>query len=416
MAQKTDIVVGLDIGTTKICAVVGQKADGDKVKILGVGTAPSKGLHKGIVVNIEKTVDSIGSAVDQAEEASGAEVHSVFAGIAGGHIKSLNSRGKVLITSDTKEITQADIDRVIDSAQAIALSIDREIIHAIPQEFIVDGHAGIKNPKSLHGVVLEADVHIVTGNVMSAQNIVKCIHLAGFEVEDIILQPLASSVATLSEVDKEIGAILIDIGGGTTDFIVFTDDAVRHSDVLPLGGDNITRDIAKVLCIPESKAEEIKLQFGHAISSKVKETDTFPLPPTLNRKPKNESLKALSEIIECRMKDILNITKEEIERNISGSTIGAGVVLTGGACLIKGSRELATTIFNNMPTRIGKPLGIIGAIDNLSNPIYATGVGLTKYGITLREKGKSRINLNKRRIFKEIIKKMQTWVKNKFKL
>ncbi len=414
MRVKRNIVVGLDVGTTKICAVIAEPVGDGQIRVLGVGTSPSKGLHKGTVVNIESTVDSIGRAVDEAEEIAGCEVHSVFVGIAGGHIKSQNSRGVVSITSESKEITEADVRRVIDSAQAITLSIDREILHAIPQTFIVDNQNGVKNPIGLCGMRLEADVHIVTGAVTSAQNIIKCVNLAGFQVEDIVLQPLASSIATLTDVDKEIGVILIDIGGGTTDFIIFSDDTVRHSDVLSIGGDVITRDISKILKVPESNAETIKQKYGHALSHQLRENEEFPLPPTVGREARNEPRKMLAEIIEYRMREILTIVKEEIERGGCGDMIGAGVVLTGGACLLKGSQDLARLVFNNVPTRIGRPINVVGNGKNLDNPIYSTGVGLARYGIDFRENGESRVNLNKRRIFKDIFQKMQSWVKSRF--
>ena len=415
MRGTRNIVVGLDVGTTKICAVIAEPTADGKLNILGVGTAPSKGLHKGTVVNIETTVDSIGKAIDEAEEAAGCEVHSVFVGIAGGHIKSQNSRGIVSITSETKEITESDVRRVIDSAQAITLSIDREILHAIPQTFIVDNQDGVRNPIGLCGMRLEADVHIVTGAVTSAQNIIKCVSLAGFQVEDIVLQPLASSMATLTETDKEVGVVLIDIGGGTTDFIVFSDDTVRHSDVLSIGGDVITKDISHVLKIPFANAETIKQKYGHGLSHQVREDEAFPIPPTVGREARDEPVRMLAEIIESRLREILTIVREEITRAGCGDMIGAGVVLTGGTCLLKGSRDLARLVFNNVPTRIGKPIDIIGNGADLENPIYSTGVGLARYGIEFRIKGESRINLNKRRLFRDIFRKMQSWVRNRFR-
>jgi cell division protein FtsA len=413
--RKRNIVVGLDVGTTKICSVIAEPAPDGQMHILGVGTSPSKGLLKGTVVNIESTVDSIGRAVDEAEEAAGCEVQSVFVGIAGGHIKSQNSRGVVSINSDSKEITEGDVRRVIESAQAITLSIDREILHAIPQTFIVDGQDGVKNPIGLCGMRLEADVHIVTGAVTSAQNIIKCVNLAGFQAEDIVLQPLASSIATLTEVDKEVGVLLIDIGGGTTDFIIFSDDTVRHSDVLTMGGDLITRDISQILKIPEANAESIKQKYGHAMSNEVRENEEFPLPPTVGREARNEPRKMLAEIIEYRMREILNIVKEEVERNKCGDKIGAGVVLTGGACLLKGSKELTRLVFNNIPTRVGRPLNIANNPPELDNPIYSTGVGLARYGLDFRDKGERRMDLNQRKIFRDVFKKMQNWVKNRFR-
>lgn len=415
MRGKRNIVVGLDVGTTKICAVIAEKSPDGQLRVLGVGTSPSRGLHKGVVVSIESTVETIGRAVDEAEDASGCEVHSVFVGIAGGHIKSQNSRGVVSITSDSREIVEDDIRRVIDSAQAITLSIDREILHSIPQTFIVDNQDGIKNPIGLCGMRLEADVHIVTGAVTSAQNIIKCVHKAGFQVDDIVLQPLASSMATLTDVDKEIGVVLIDIGGGTTDFIIFSDDTVRHSDVLSIGGDVITRDIAKVLKIPESNAEVIKQKFGHALSHEVRENEEFPVPPTVGREARDEPRRMLVEIIEYRLREILTIVKEEIDRSGCSQMIGGGVVLTGGTCLLKGTRDLTRLVFNNVPARLGRPIDIINGAVDLDNPIYSTGVGLARYGLEFREKGGNGMDLNKRRIFKEIIGRMKGWMSSRFR-
>jgi len=414
MPKRDNIVVGLDIGTTKICAVVAERVAGGELRILGYGSAPSKGLRKGVVVNIESTVDSIGRAVDEAELSSGVETASVFVGIAGGHIQSCNSRGVVAITAENKEITRADVEKAVSAAKAIAVSIDREIIHAIPQQFYVDGEGGIVDPVGLHGLRLEADVHIVTGAVMSAQNIVKCVNSAGIQVEDIVLQPLASSMATLSNIDKEVGAILVDIGGGTTDFIVFSDGSVRHSDVLYLAGNDVTRDIHKVLCIPESKAEELKVKYGFAIASMARTHETFPRPATMHRPAGEEPLRTLCEIIEYRMREIFSITKDRIQGNGCGDLIGSGVVLTGGMSLLKGSRDLARNVFNGIPSRVGRPQGVIGASEALASPIYATGIGLAKYGAEFRARGEE-VRFNRRNIFKAVFKKMREWMKGRFR-
>jgi len=410
-----NVVVGLDVGTTKICAVAAEKSNNGNLKILGVGSAPSKGLHKGVVVNIESTVDSIGRAIDETEANSGVEVYSVFVGIAGGHIQGKNSRGVAPINSENNEITQSDVDRVIDAARAINIPIDREIIHAIPQDFIVDGHGGIKNPVGLSGMRLEADVHVVTGAVMSAHNIIKCVNNAGMEVEDIVLQPLASSLAVLTDMEKELGVILIDIGGGTTDYIIYSNNSVLHSDVLSLGGDDITGDISKVLRVPEPSAEGIKLKYGRALISRTLDSEHFPLPATVGREAREEPMKALSEIIEYRMKEILNISKEEIQRNGFSDVIGSGIVLSGGASLMRHCEDLSKEIFNNMNTRVGRPQGIIGNVEKVNNPIYATGVGLAKYGVNFRSSGKE-TRLSKRNIFKGVLSKMQSWVRDRFSM
>jgi len=414
MPKKDNIVVGLDVGTTKICALVAERMEGGDTRIVGFGSAPSKGLRKGVVVNIESTVDSIGRAVDEAELSAGMEIGSVFVGIAGGHIQSCNSRGVVPITSENKEITRLDVEKAISGAKAIAVSIDREIIHAIPQQFYVDGEGGIADPVGLYGLRLEADVHIVTGAVMSAQNIVKCVNSAGIQVEDIVLQPLASSMATLSSIDKEVGAILVDIGGGTTDFIVYSDGTVRHSDVLYLAGNDVTRDIHKVLCIPESKAEELKVKYGCAMASMTRASETFPRPATMRRPAGQEPLRMLSEIIEYRMREVFTITKERIRGNGCGDLIGSGVVLTGGTSLLRGCRDLARTVFNGIPARIGRPHGVTGATETLANPIYATAVGLARYGTEFRGRGEE-VRFNRRNVFKSVLKKMQEWVRGRFR-
>lgn len=414
MPKKDNIVVGLDIGTTKICALVAERMEGGDIRIRGFGSAPSKGLRKGVVVNIESTVDSIGRAVDEAELSSGVEIGSVFVGIAGGHIQSCNSRGVVPIASESREITRADVEKAISAAKAIAVSIDREIIHAIPQQFYVDGEGGIADPTGLHGLRLEADVHIVTGAVMSAQNIVKCVNSAGVQVEDIVLQPLASSLATLSPIDKEVGVILVDIGGGTTDFIVYGNGTVRHSDVLYVAGDDVTRDVHKVLCIPESQAEELKVKYGLALASMARASETFPRPATVHRPAGQEPLRTLCEIIECRMREVFSFTKERIRGNGCGDLVGSGVVLTGGMSLLRGCRDLARSVFNGIPARVGRPQNVVGATETLANPIYATAVGLAKYGAEFRIRGEE-TRFNRRNVFKSVLRKMQEWVRGRFR-
>jgi cell division protein FtsA len=412
MAQRKNAVVGLDVGTTKICAVVAEPGVNGDINILGTGSAPSKGLQKGVVVDIDSTVDSIDKAIEDAENASGVEIYSVFVGIAGGHIQGKNSRGVVPITSENNEISQDDVDHVIHAAKAINIPIDREIIHAIPQDYIVDGKPGIKNPVGLCGMRLEADVHVVTGAVMSAHNIVKCINTAGMQVEDIVLQPLASSLATLNMVEKDSGVIMIDIGGGTTDYIIYNDNIVCHSDVLSLGGDDITSDIAKVLRIPRVRAEELKMEYGCALLSSTEERDTFPLPATVGSPERDEPLQTLTEIIEYRMREILSISKEEIQREGFGDIVGSGVVLSGGTSMLRSCEDLASDIFNNMNIRIGCPRGITGDVKAVDTPIYATGVGLAKYGIDFRHKGREP-RISKRNMFKDILARMQLWVTDK---
>lgn len=410
MANKNDFVVGLDIGTTKICAVVAEKdsSDSDIPRVIGVGITPSYGLRKGVVVNLESTIDSIEKAIELAEEMARIEIQSVFAGIAGGHIKSFNSRGTVPITHKDNEITSDDVNRVISMAKAVSIPIDREVIHTIPQEFIVDGQGGIKDPRGMSGVRLEAEVHIVTGAITSAQNIVKCISRAGIEVEDIVLQPLASSMATLIQEEKDSGVILIDIGGGTTDVVLYLNGAVRHTYVLSLGGDHLTNDIAIGLKVPIGKAEEIKKRFGCARVSMVDENEEFMLPGVIGRAASRMKRKQLVGFIELRMEEIFDLVKQDIERTGFGELISSGVVLTGGTSLLKGSIEMAEDIFG-VPVRLGTPRGVTGLAEVLDSPIYSTGVGLAQYGLKYRDRG-TPPRFKGRNIFTKVIQRMTEWI------
>lgn len=407
-----NIVVGLDVGTTKICAAVAEVDRDNRIRIIGIGSSPSHGLRKGVVVNVESTVDSIGRAIDEAEEMSGVEIHSVFAGIAGGHIKSLNSRGVIPIARDSHEITQEDIDRAVNAAKAISIPMDREVIHTIPQGFVVDGQDGIKDPRGMSGVRLEVEVHIITGAITSAQNIVNCVNRSGFEVEDIVLEPLASSIATLTQEEKDSGVILIDIGGGTTDFVVFTDGAIRHTDILAVGGDHVTNDISIGLKIPLGKAEAIKKKFGSALSQNVKDSEEFVVPGVVGRSASSMRRKELAEVIELRMEEIFTLVNREIEKTGLLDLIGSGVVLTGGASLMPGGLELASKIFN-LPTRLGKPRDVSGLVEVLDSPIFATGVGLTQYGFRYREIG-GNTQLKGRKMFTQIVGRMKNWVGDYF--
>jgi cell division protein FtsA len=410
MAGKSDFVVGLDIGTTKICAVVAEKGDDDTPRIIGVGITPSYGLRKGVVVNLESTIDSIEKAIELAEDMAKVEIESVFAGIAGGHIKSFNSRGTVPITHKNNEITNDDVNRAISMAKAISIPIDREVIHTIPQEFIVDGQGGIKDPRGMSGVRLEAEVHIVTGAITSAQNIIKCIQRAGFEVEDIVLQPLASSMATLTQEEKDSGVILIDIGGGTTDAVLYVNGAVRHTYVLSLGGDHITNDVAIGLKVPLGKAEEIKKRFGSARVRMVNENEEFMLPGVIGRAATRMQKRQLVEIIELRMEELFDLVKQDIERTNYGELISSGLVLTGGTSLLKGSVEMAEDIFG-VPVRLGTPRGVTGLVEVLDSPIYSTGVGLAQYGLKYREKDEKKpTRFGGRNIFTKIVERMTEWV------
>ncbi len=377
MANKPEIIVGLDIGTTKIAVIVAQRGTGGKVDIIGIGTHPSKGLRKGVVINIEATVSSIRRAVEEAELMAGCEITTVYAGIAGGHIKGFNSHGIVAVKN--KEVTQRDVERVIDAARAVAIPMDREVLHILPQEYIVDEQDGIREPLGMSGVRLEAKVHIVTGSVSSAQNIVKSANRVGLTVADIVLEPIASAEAVLSAEEKELGVAMIDIGGGTTDITIFHAGAIKHTAVLPLGGNHITNDVAAGLRTPFSAAEEIKRRYGCASSKSVSSSETIEVSSTGGREPRVMSRHVLTEIIEPRVEEILRLVQRELVRSGFDEFMTAGVVLTGGTALLEGMGELAEEIFA-MPVRIGFPAGVGGLVDVVNSPVFATGVGLVLYG------------------------------------
>ena len=405
MQRQKEIIVGLDIGTTKICAVVGE-TEGNEINVIGIGTHASIGLRKGVVVNIESTVNSIKKAIEEAELMAGCEISSVYAGIAGGHITGFNSRGIVAVKGP--EITQNDVERVIDAARAIAIPMDREVIHVLPQEFIVDDQTGIQNPVGMAGVRLEAKIHIVTGAVTSAHNIVKCANRSGLDVGDIVLEPLASGEAVLTEEEKELGAALLDLGGGTTDLAVFSGKNIRHTFVLSLGGNNITNDIAVGLRAPIAEAEKIKKKYGICIARNIKNDELIEVPGTGGRKPKRLPMQILGEIIEPRMEEIFSIIKREIYRAEMENIISSGMVVTGGTALLEDVTEIAESIFN-LPVRLGTPRGIGGLIDVVNNPMYATGVGLVIYGAKNVTKRKFRIR--DKNIFNRVMDRMKRWFK-----
>lgn len=375
-----EIIVGLDVGTNKICTVVAERDINGDLIILTIGNAPSQGLRKGVVVNVEKTVEAIEKSVAQAEESAGVEINSVFAGIAGGHIQSVSSHGVVPITGDGGEISDEDIRKVHEAAKAISIPLEREIIHVIPQEYRVDGQGGILEPKGMVGTRLEASVNIVTAAVSSVQNIVKSINKANIDVSGIILQPIASSEATLKAEEKESGVVLIDIGGGTTDYAIFVDGSLRHSGVLAIGGDHVTNDIKIRFSVPTTKAEDIKKKFGCALSSSVGENEEFILPGTFGYPARSMLRKDLSEVINARMSEILEIIKMEIDKTDYSVQIGAGIVMTGGASLMPGTIDLASQVFH-VPVRLGIPRDVSGLNDHFQSPIYSTGVGLVLFGV-----------------------------------
>jgi cell division protein FtsA len=372
-------IVGLDIGTTKVAAIIGEVMENGVIEIIGVGQAPSEGLRKGVVVNLESTVKSITKAIEEAELMSGTEVSSVYVGIAGGHIKGINSRGVIAVSRQDREITQADVDRVIDAARAVSIPMDREVIHVLPQEYIVDDQDGIKDPVGMTGVRLEAEVHIVTGAVTSAQNIVRSVNRAGLEVNDIVLEPLASSFAVLTEDEKELGVVLVDIGGGTTDMALFVEGSIWQTEVLAIGGGNVTKDISVGLRTPLAEAEQIKLRYGCALSDLVKPEEEVEVPSVGGRKAKMLPRTVLAEIIQPRMEEIFLLLSREIKKTGYEDLVAGGVVLTGGASAMQGVQELAERILD-MPVRIGAPKGISGLVDVVNSPIFSTGVGLVFYG------------------------------------
>lgn len=376
MARKGDLIVGLDIGTTKICAIVGEVTD-EGIDIIGIGTHPSRGLRKGVVVNIETTVQSIRRAIEEAELMAGCEVNTVFTGIAGGHIKGINSHGIVAVKN--KEVREADIQRVIDAAKAVAIPLDREVIHVLPQEFVIDDQGGIKEPLGMSGVRLEAKVHIVTAAVSSAQNIIKCANRTGLNVADIVLQPLASAKAVLTEEERELGVCLVDIGGGTTDIAIFQNGAIVHTGVIALGGNNLTSDVAIGLRTPAHEAEKIKQKWGTCLPSRVGAEETIEVPSVGGREPRSIARQVLVDILEPRVEEIFQLVYREIQRSGHADLLPAGVVITGGSTLLDGMPELAEEVLG-LPVRIGYPQGVGGLVDVVKSPMYATGVGLVMYG------------------------------------
>ena len=406
MQGHENIVVGLDIGTTKICAVVGEVSN-DDISIIGIGTSPSIGLRKGVVVNIESTVDSIKKAVEEAELMAGCEISSVYAGIAGGHITGFNSRGIVAIKGS--EIAQTDVDRVIDAARAVAIPMDREVIHVLPQEYIVDEQTGIQNPVGMAGVRLEAKIHIVTGAVTSAHNIVKCANRSGLDVCDIVLESLASGEAVLTNEEKELGTALLDLGGGTSDLAIFSGKNIKHTFVLSLGGNNLTNDIAIGLRAPLAEAEKIKTRYGTCSSNSISSEETIEVPGMGGREAKKLPRQILGEILEPRMEEIFSLIQREIYRAGMENIINSGMVMTGGTALLEGISDIAESIFN-LPVRIGKPSGISGLVDVVNNPMYATGVGLVIYGV--RNQATKKFRIRDKNIFNGVMSQMRKWFKD----
>jgi cell division protein FtsA len=375
MAQATRTFVGLDIGTTKISCIIAEQKPAGEMTIVGIGNAPSEGLRRGVVVDLEKTVGSIQRAVDEAERMAGVSVKGVTAGIAGDHIRSINSRGVIAVSRKDNEIGPADVDRVVEAAKAIAIPTDREIIHVIPQEFVVDDQDGIKDPVGMSGVRLEAEVHIITGAVTSAKNICRAIQRAGLKVVDLVLEPLASSHAVLGRDERDLGVVLLDIGGGTTDVAVFFEGSIRHTAIIPVGGANVTNDIAIGLRTPIDKAEQLKISHGCALAALVAADATITVSGVGGRADREISRHVLASMIEPRMEEIFALANREVKKNHFAELLGGGVVLTGGTSLMPGVVELAEQVFE-MPVRLGVPEGLGGLGQSVADPRYATGVGL----------------------------------------
>jgi cell division protein FtsA len=408
MAKKNSIVVGLDIGTSKVCAVVGEMTDRG-VEVIGVGSHPSQGLRKGVVVNIESTVSSIKKAIAEAELMAGCEIHTVFTGLSGNHIKGFNSHGIVAVKN--KEVCQRDLVRVIDAAKAVAIPTDREVLQILPQDYIIDDQDGIKEPLGMSGVRLEAKVHIVTSAVTSAQNVVKCCNRASLNVGEIVLTPLASAEAVLSGEERELGVALVDIGSGTTDIAVFYDGTVRYTAVLGLGGNHLTNDIAAGLRTPTADAERIKQRYGLARASMVSGDERVEVPSVAGKTAGTVSRQILCEIIEPRMEEIFQLVQREIARSGYESSLASGVVMTGGSMLLPGAVETAEQLLG-MPVRLGIPVHFAGLVDVVANPVYATSVGLVLYGMKRQE----RVFLRSRddRILSKVKHRVSDWLSEFF--
>jgi cell division protein FtsA len=407
--MEKNLIVALDVGTSKVVAIVGEVNAENQIEIIGIGSHPSRGLKKGVVVNIESTVQSIQRAVEEAELMAGCQIHSVCAGIAGSHIKSLNSHGIVAIRD--KEVTHGDVERVIDAARAVAIPADQRILHVLPQEFIIDNQEGIREPVGMSGVRLEAKVHLVTGAVSAAQNIIKCVRRCGLEVDDVILEQLASSYAVLSEDEKELGVCLVDIGGGTTDIAVFSEGAIRHTAVIPIAGDQVTNDIAVAMRTPTQHAEDIKIKYACALTQLANADESIEVPSVGDRPPRRLARQTLAEVVGPRYEELFTLVQAELRRSGFEDLCAAGVVLTGGTSKMEGVVDLAEEIFH-MPVRLGMPEGVAGLADVVRNPIYATGVGLLLFGQRNRDSGF--VERGGRGGFGSVLQRMKSWFQGNF--
>jgi cell division protein FtsA len=412
MTERFNIVAGVDVGTTKVCCVIAKRDGGPAVEVLGTGLAPSLGSKRGMVVNIESTVQSVVEAVREAEQMAGVEVGEVNVGIAGGHIKSMNSKGIVAISSADREITKKDIERCIEQAKAIALPVDREVLHVLPKEFAVDDQRGIRDPRGMVATRLEADVHIVTGAITSAQNLVRSVSRADLKVNRLVLEPLASARAVLTPDEVELGVVLVDMGGGTTDIAIFYEGSVRHTSVLAVGGDQVTRDLAVGLRTPRLAAEQIKQKYAVAMASLVADDGVVEVADVGGRRARMIDRCYIAEIVQARLEEIITLVGREINQSGYADHLAAGVVLTGGCANMEGIAELGEQIFNT-PTRIGVPLGITGLSESVADPIFATGVGLILYDSP--EGGRFHDGAeNDAVIFHKVFSQMKSWMENIF--
>jgi len=403
------LIVGLDIGTSKVVTIVGELSPENVLEVIGIGSNPSRGLKRGVVVNIESTVHSIQRAIEEAELMAGCEIHTVYSGIAGSHVRSLNSHGIVAIRD--KEVSASDVDRVIDAARAVAIPADQKVLHVLPQEFLIDSQEGIREPIGMSGVRLEAKVHLVTGAVSAAQNIVKCIQRCGLDVEDVVLEQLASSYAVLTEDEKELGICLVDLGGGTTDIAVFCGGAIQHTAVIPIAGDQVTNDIAVSLRTPTQYAEEIKIKYACALSQLANLDETIEVPSVGDRPPRRLARQTLAEVVEPRYEELFSLVRDELRRSGFEELIAAGIVLTGGSSKMEGAVELAEEIFH-VPVRLGIPQYVEGLSDVVRNPIHATGVGLLLYG---KEAAQARADRSAAKVgVSGVFESMKNWFQGNF--
>src|SRR6056300_769374 len=405
------MIVRLDIGTSKVVALVAEIDPNGELEIIGMGSHPSRGMKKGVVVNIESTVQSVQRAIEEAELMAGCQIHSVYVGIAGSHVRSLNSHGIVAIKDG--EVIEADLERVLDAAQAVAIPADQKILHILPQEYVIDNQEGIREPMGMSGVRLEAKVHLVTCAVNAAQNIEKCIKRCGLDVDEIILEQVASSYSVLTDDERDLGVCMVDIGGGTSDIAIFTEGSIRHTGVIPIAGDQVTNDIAMALRTPTQHAEEIKIRYACALTQLASADENLKVPSVADRAPRELSRQALAEVVEPRYDELFSLVQAELRRSGYEDLVAAGVVLTGGTSKMEGVVELAEEIFH-MPVRIGAPQNVTGLSDIVRNPIYSTGVGLLMYGLKQRRSSYRRGGQNESSTESSFWSKTKAWFKGNF--